>query len=164
MNSDNVEIERKFLVANDDWRPDASSTRLRQGYLCVGEVATVRVRIGGGEAWLTIKGPTRGLSRTEAEYAITVTEAEAMLEYAAASSIIDKTRHVIRHGDHLWEIDEFHGDNEGLIVAEVELTREDEQPQLPDWVGTEVSHDPRYRNASLATNPYRDWDAPATAD
>lgn len=151
------EIERKFLVTGDGWRDGATAERLRQGYLCHGDTATFRVRVANDRACLTIKGPTAGLTRTEDEYPMDVMEAEALLEHVCESGIVDKTRHRLRHADHTWEIDEYHGDNEGLVVAEVELSAEDEDVALPDWVGDEVSHDPRYRNSSLAQLPYRDW-------
>lgn len=152
------EIERKFLLRSDAWRAQAeSSERVRQGYLVADGVRSVRVRTKGGRGFLTIKGKLDGLARPEFEYAIPVADAEALLETLCARPQIDKTRHHVRYADMLWEIDEFHGDNAGLIVAEVELASINQVVTLPDWVGVEVTGDGRYYNSQLAIRPFSAW-------
>ncbi len=152
------EIERKFLVVSDGWRQRVErSLPMRQGYLIGAKQASVRVRISGEQAWLNIKGATLGVRRREYEYSIPLDEACEMLDHLCERPLIEKVRHEVRVGEHLWEVDEFSGDNAGLIVAEVELSREDEAFQLPDWAGEEVSHDPRYYNVSLVKHPYSAW-------
>jgi CYTH domain-containing protein len=148
-----LEIERKFLVANDSWRDGSEGVRMAQGYLTLDPERTVRVRLAGDEAWLTIKGLTRGISRAEFEYPIPPAEAAELLKMCLPS-IIDKTRHVVDFGGHRWEVDVFHGANEGLLLAEVELDSESVDPPLPPWLGDEVSDDPRYYNASLSILPF----------
>lgn len=156
-----VEIERKFLVKNDHWRELAvSSSDLRQGYIANQENATVRVRIADGEAYLTIKGPTAGISRDEFEYAIPVADAESLLDLRQDGVVIEKTRYKVRYGDHIWDVDVFYGENCGLELAEVELQSEEEGFALPEWVGTEVTGDRRYANSHLAEDPYRNWQGP----
>lgn len=153
-----VEIERKFLVAGDGWRDRVEGeTRLVQGYLNEDARTTVRVRIRGETAWLTLKGATQGISRLEFEYPIPVADAETLLRELAVSPLIEKTRYRVRHGGHLWELDVFADANAGLMLAELELTTVDEAFERPDWLGAEVSDDPRYFNANLARHPYRDW-------
>lgn len=152
-----TEIERKFLLANDAWRTGVVGRRYRQGYLSTDKARTVRVRTIDDEAYLTIKGATRGVSRLEFEYPIPAADAGVMLEQLCEQPIIDKTRYRIPHGDHVWEVDEFHGVNAGLVVAEIELGSEDQAFERPDWVGEEVSGDPRYFNANLIAHPYCDW-------
>ncbi|MEX1111680.1 MAG: CYTH domain-containing protein [Chthoniobacterales bacterium] len=148
-----TEIERKFLVADESWRPAVeSSAVLRQGYLAIDEGSTVRVRTDGAAAWLTIKGPADGLTRAEFEWAVPWAEADALLELCRGR-VVEKTRHKLRSGDHLWEIDEFAGSNAGLIVAEIELHREDELFAKPPWLGSEVSGDRRFDNARLSLRP-----------
>ncbi len=153
-----TEIERKFLVSDDGWRASALSTpiAIRQGYLATGEGASVRIRIADDGAKLTIKGERAGRSREEFEYDIPPGDALALLSLCPLPPIV-KNRHEIPHEGKLWEVDEFLGVLEGLVIAEVELDREDESFQLPDWVGEEVTHDLRYRNSSLvkATEPPR---------
>ena len=151
-----AEIERKFLVADDSWRDGTPGVRIAQGYLSQDPDRTVRVRIGGEKAWLTIKGRTHGITRAEFEYAIPVDEARALLELCLPS-VIDKTRHEISFGGQLWEVDDFHGENAGLVIAEVELADAAISPELPPWVGAEVSADGRYFNACLAVQPYAKW-------
>jgi CYTH domain-containing protein len=151
-----VEIERKFLVKGDDWRALAKGTAYRQGYL-PSERCTVRVRTAGSRAFLTIKGLTVGATRSEFEYEIPPADAVTMLETLASKPLIEKTRYAIAVGDVTWEIDEFSGDNAGLIVAEVELTHEDQAFDKPHWVGEEVTHDRRYFNANLARLPFTRW-------
>jgi len=151
-----VEIERKFLVQGDGWRAHGRSSRLRQGYLCATQERSVRVRLDGRRGFLTIKGPARGAARAEFEYAIPARDALSLFALCEGP-LIDKTRTRVRFGGLLWEIDEFHGDNKGLIVAEVELSRAKQRVSLPPWVGAEVTDDPRYLNASLFRKPYRSW-------
>lgn len=151
------EIERKFLVINDSWRPGASGILLRQGYLSTDPVRTVRVRLAGDLGFLTIKGLTRGITRAEFEYPIPPAEAAVLLDTLCLRPLIEKTRYRVEHGGHLWEIDEFAGDNAGLLLAEVELANAEEQILLPPWVGAEVSDDPRYFNANLILQPFLGW-------
>jgi len=148
------EIERKFLVRGDAWRPGPEGVLQRQGYLSV-EDPTVRVRIAGARATLTVKGAQKGLTRPEFEYEVPLADAEEMLLLCAFA--VEKTRHVREFGGRRWEIDEFHGANEGLVIAEIELEREDESFALPLWLGAEVSRDPRYRVSSLARTPFGKW-------
>jgi len=152
------EIERKFLVTGDGWRPGAHGVRYRQGYLSAGADAgcTVRTRVAGGRAWLTIKGPAAEGARDEYEYPIPVGDAEEMLERLCAGRI-EKTRYRVPFAGHTWEVDEFTGENAPLVVAEVELDRIDAVVALPPWVGLEVTYDPRYTNAALARLPYSRW-------
>ena len=152
-----TEIERKFLVSGDGWRGNAPGGRIRQGYLSVDPARAVRVRTAGERAWLTVKGALTGLSRPEFDYAIPLADARQMLDALCRQPLIDKTRYHIRHGDHLWEVDEFHGANDGLVIAEVELESETESFARPPWLGPEVSDDPRYFNINLFRHPYRDW-------
>lgn len=151
------EIERKFLVKNDAWRGLVTGVLYRQGYLCGVKERTVRVRVAGEKAFLTIKGLTVGAARAEYEYEIPVTDAQAMLDHLAEKPLIEKIRHKIPYGGLTWEVDEFLGDNAGLIVAEVELTGEEQSFSKPHWVGEEVSDDPRYFNSNLARHPFRQW-------
>lgn len=153
------EIERKFLVIGVDWRELAPGVLYRQGYIPRGNQATVRVRVAGSAAYLTLKGPTVGLTRSEFEYAIPLADAEALLSTLCEPPLIEKIRYHIPHGNHIWEVDEFLGDNGGLVLAEVELTHEGEPVTLPPWVGPEVSQDARYRNANLSRHPYRTWNS-----
>ncbi len=153
-----TEVERKFLVAASGWREGATSTtRYRQGYLARADAVTVRVRVAGAEAWLTIKGPSEGVSRAEFEYVIPVEEAEQLLSEHCVRPLIEKTRHLVTFAGHVWEVDEFDGDNAGLVVAEVELEHADAPVELPPWAGEEVSHLPRYFNAALVSYPYCAW-------
>ncbi len=153
-----TEIERKFLVVSDHWREAAlSATRYRQGYLSSQPNASVRVRVGAGRAFLNVKSAQLGIRRHEFEYEIPLQDAEEMLACLAEQPCIDKVRHRVRQGAHIWEVDVFGGANAGLVVAEVELQSEDEPFELPDWAGQEVSHDPRYLNVNLVHHPFRDW-------
>lgn len=152
------EIERKFLVRDDRWRAAAvSAQRLRQGYLCLDPMRTVRVRWAEGSGWLTIKGQGNGLSRSEFEFAIPAEDAVRLLDRLCLPGQIDKTRHRIPHGGLVFEVDVFHGENEGLVLAEVELPATDTVVEKPDWLGEEVTGDPRYFNTHLARRPYRAW-------
>jgi adenylate cyclase len=151
------EIERKYLVRGTAWKALGKGTVTRQGYLSSMKERTVRVRIAGEKGFLTIKGVSKGITRTEFEYAIPVDEAAAMLAGLCERPLIEKTRYVVESGGYIWEIDEFHGENDGLIVVEVELQSPDEKPPLPEWVGEEVSSDPRYFNSNLVKKPFRTW-------
>ncbi|MFY9282140.1 MAG: CYTH domain-containing protein [Bacteroidia bacterium] len=151
------EIERKFRVANDDWRAmTSSSSSLKQGYLSSSAEATVRVRLEDNLGTLTIKSKTKGITRNEFEYAIPAQEAKELL-IICSRPLIEKTRYRIPQENHTWEIDVFEGDNDGLIIAEIELTSEDDYFVKPQWLGEEVSGDSRYYNSNLATHPYVNW-------
>lgn len=152
-----TEIERKFLVQGDRWRSLGIGTRYRQGYIASSKERTVRVRVAGEQGYLTIKGASSGIARAEFEYPIPLEDAELMLDTLCDRPLIEKTRYRIPDGNVVWEVDEFAGENQGLIVAEVELTGADQAIDLPDWIGEEVSHDPRYYNASLAKHPFTRW-------
>lgn len=157
-----TEIERKFLVRNDEWRTYASSgIRTRQGYLSSAKSVSIRVRVAGDRAFLNIKSATLGVSRSEYEYSIPLADAEQLLERFCVRPLIEKTRYLVRHGTHTWEVDVFEGENAGLVVAEIELAHADEPFERPRWAGEEVSDDPRYYNVSLVTFPYKDWKVPA---
>ncbi len=151
-----AEIERKFLLADDSWHDGSPGVRIAQGYLSQDADRTVRVRIAGESGWLTIKGRSEGITRAEFEYEIPLDDAKTLLEMCLPS-VIDKTRFRIPFGGHEWEIDVFHGDNKGLVVAEVELADEAVSPELPPWIGVEVSSDARYFNSCLAVTPYAKW-------
>lgn len=158
-----TEIERKFLVTGSAWRT-SDGQRIVQGYLNRDKARTVRVRIAGPQAFLTIKGATVGASRAEFEYPIPLADAEALLGLCDGP-LIDKVRHRVALGGLLWEVDEFLGDNAGLVVAEVELVSEDQAVDLPPWVGDEVTHDHRYFNSNLASHPFGRWrDAAGACD
>lgn len=133
-----------------------TATRYRQGYICMEKERTVRVRVGE-KGYLTIKGVSRGISRDEFEYEIPLDDAEEMLVTLCHKPPIEKVRYEIPHASLTWEVDVFEGENEGLVLAEVELDHEDTQVDLPDWVGLEVTGDPRYNNASLVTQPFSKW-------
>jgi len=151
------EIERKYLIKKDDWRELAKGTVYRQGYLSTVKERTVRVRTIDDNGYLTIKGITVGATRAEYEYEIPAEDANYMLDELCEKPIIEKKRYVLDHEDLTWEIDEFDGENRGLIVAEVELTAEDQKIALPDWIGEEVTGDPRYFNSNLIKHPYSKW-------
>ena len=151
------EIERKFLLSSDAWRGKSQGRYLCQGYLSVNPDCTVRVRIAGDKAFLTIKGRNAGPVRTEFEYSIPLKEARAMLQELAQRPVIEKTRYNIPHEGFIWEVDEFHGENQGLLLAELELEDENQPFIRPDWIGEEVTGDPRYYNSNLATAPYKSW-------
>ena len=152
-----VEIERKFRTNGVDFLANQEGERMIQGYLSHDPRATVRLRVQGDRAWLTIKGKTHGASRSEFEYPIPSADAHAMLKEMCPEGVIDKTRYRIRVGEHVWEVDEFHGDNRGLVVAEVELDSEDQPFERPPWLGEEVTGDPRYYNSALSRTPYVQW-------
>lgn len=151
------EIERKFLINGDDWRALAQGTMYRQGYLNSAKERTVRVRTVGDRAFLTIKGITVGATRAEYEYEIPFGDCNALLDNLAENPLIEKKRYKIKQGEFVWEIDEFFGDNQGLIVAEIELVSEDQAFDKPRWVGEEVTGDPRYFNSNLIKHPFTKW-------
>ena len=151
------EIERKFLVRGNGWRDHGAGVPYRQGYLSTVAERTVRVRLIRDKGWLTIKGITVGATRAEYEYEIPADEAGEMLDVLCERPLIEKTRYRIEHQGLIWEVDEFDGDNAGLIIAEVELEEENQTVVLPDWIGEEVTDDPRYYNANLIANPYTTW-------
>lgn len=151
------EVERKFLVDTALWRPTDAGMLYRQGYLSSVNARVVRVRTAGDCGFLTVKGLTRGVSRLEFEYPIPLSDATTMLDQLCERPLIEKTRHREVVAGRTWEIDVFHGDNDGLVVAEVELASPEDKVELPPWAGTEVSNDPRYYNNNLAAHPYRDW-------
>jgi adenylate cyclase len=151
------EIERKFMLKGDAWRKLAAGTLYRQGYLNSVKERTVRIRTVGDEAFLTIKGVTVGATRAEYEYPIPFDECNAMLDTLAEKPIIEKKRYKVKLGPFTWEIDEFFGENQGLIVAEIELQSEDQAFDKPDWVGDEVTGDPRYFNSNLIKHPFTRW-------
>ena len=150
-----IEIERKFLVVGDAWRAAPAAT-YEQGYLNRDKQRTVRVRIVEDAAWLTVKGASSGATRAEFEYPIPLADAQALLALCDGP-LVRKLRRVVVHAGATWEIDEFQGDNAGLVVAEIELRSEDEAFEPPSWLGTEVTHDPRYFNSNLATSPWSTW-------
>lgn len=153
-----VEIERKFLLSSDAWRDEVlRSQRMTQGYLARGANAAVRVRISGDRAELNVKSTRDGIHRLEFEYQIPLRDAEELVAQVALRHVIDKTRHIVRQGGHTWEIDEFHGENAGLVVAEIELGAAGEAFARPAWLGQEVSEDARYYNSSLSERPYSTW-------
>jgi adenylate cyclase len=152
------EIEHKFLVRDTRWRKDVyRSVPMRQGYLVSDKIRSVRIRIAGDAAHLNIKSGTLGVSRSEFEYAIPLADAQELLDKLCRKPLLEKIRHFLHYGNHIWEIDEFQGDNAGLIVAEVELASLGEAFERPPWLGEEVSHDLRYYNSQLAEHPYKDW-------
>lgn len=154
-----TEIERKFLVIGDGWRAGAKPIAIRQGYLCRGAGAVVRVRTMGESAYLTIKSGGAGISRLEFEYAVPPEDANVLLDTCCRRPLIEKTRYEADVNGLLWVIDVFAGENEGLVVAELELASEDQVFDLPPWVGAEVSAQPRYFNAALSERPFSAWTA-----
>lgn len=154
-----TEIERKYLVIGDAWRSGAIGIVYRQGYLCTTPERTVRVRMAGAKGYLTVKGSRKGVSRLEFEYEVPPADATVMLDALCIRPLIEKTRFRIPHEGLIWEVDEFAGENAGLVIAEVELLREDQEVKLPPWVGKEVSADDRYANSNLAVRPFSTWGA-----
>ncbi len=151
-----TEIERKFLVISDRWRPGSTGLRYVQGYLSTVPERTVRVRRIGDTGMLTIKGKAMAAVRSEFEYEVPVADALALLDMCE-QPLISKTRHRVPHEGRTWEVDVFDGDNAGLVVAEIELSSPNERVPLPPWVGEEVTDDPRYLNANLVARPFRTW-------
>ena len=152
-----TEIERKFLVTENSWRSLAAGVKYRQGYLNSAKERTVRVRTIDDKGFLTIKGITTGASRAEYEYEIPVGDADALLDDLCEKPLIEKNRYKINFEGFVWEVDEFFGENQGLIVAEVELESEDQAFEKPGWIGEEVTGDPKYFNSNLINNPYLKW-------
>jgi CYTH domain-containing protein len=151
------EIERKFLVQGEQWKALAAATRYRQGYLNSVKERTVRVRTIDDKGYLTVKGITTGATRSEYEYEIPREDADAMLDDLCEKPLIEKNRYKIPAGGHTWEIDEFFGENAGLVVAEVELASEAEAFEKPAWIAAEVTGDPRYFNSNLIKHPFTKW-------
>lgn len=152
------EIERKFLVTTS-WQEivkDDKGLHVRQGYLCKNSNVTVRIRTMNSRGFLTVKGKSKGISRQEFEYEVPLIEAEELLELCTGA-IVEKTRYFIDHRGKTWELDVFKGENEGLVVAEIELHDEEEEFEKPEWAGEDVSHDKRYSNSNLSQNPYKSW-------
>ena len=154
-----IEIERKFLVNKEKWSQVTKEKQslYRQGYIVSDPAKTIRVRLTDAAAFLTIKGLTVGTSRTEFEYSIPVADAQQLLD-EFCDSVVSKIRYFITYDNKLWEVDEFLGDNEGLMVAEIELESEDESFSLPDWVDKEVTSEKKYSNSNLAKRPYKSWE------
>lgn len=150
------EIERKFLVISDDWHND-TGTRYRQGYLNREKERTVRVRVAGDKGYLTVKGITTGAVRSEFDYEIPISDAETMLEELCEHPLIEKVRYRVAFENVVFEIDAFFGDNQGLVIAELELEEENQPFPRPAWLGKEVTDDPRYFNSNLVRNPYSQW-------
>lgn len=153
-----IEIEKKFLVTNDDWRKLATENALQiQGYFSTSESCSIRIRISENEAHLNIKSATLGITRSEYDYPVPLEDAKEMLQSLCIKPLIEKVRYFVPVDNHVWEIDVFSGENEGLVVAEIELTSVNQAIHLPPWIGREVSDDPRYYNVCLVKNPYCNW-------
>ena len=151
------EIERKFLVKDDSFKSLAIPELFIQGYICTEPERTVRVRVEGENGKLTIKGKNKGITRDEFEYSIPLSDAKALIRDFCHKGVIEKLRYKIKHNDLLWEVDQYKGDNEGLVIAEVELTSEDQHIVRPQWIGEEVSGDARYFNSNLSLHPFLKW-------
>lgn len=153
-----IEIEHKFLLANDNWRQHIQkSIKYKQGYLSSQPTSSIRIRITDKQAWLNIKSATIGTERLEFEYEIPLPDAEEIIATLCSKPLIEKIRHFVLNDHNIWEIDEFEGDNQGLIVAEVELPEVGQIFAKPDWLGEEVTHDLRYYNNNLVAHPYNKW-------
>ncbi|HBX49498.1 MAG: adenylate cyclase [Bacteroidetes bacterium RIFOXYA12_FULL_35_11] len=153
----NIEIEKKFTVTNESWKEEQQGVLYMQGYICRNAGKSVRVRIAGNTSYLTIKGGRTGLSRDEFEYSIPVDDAKSLLEKYCEGKIIEKFRYKIMFEGKLWEVDEFLGNNKGLVMAEIELLSETEEFVKPDWIGKDVTNDPKYYNANMIDFPYSEW-------
>lgn len=152
-----IEIERKFLVKNDSYKNLAEAEIYSQGFLSTYKERVVRVRISKEKGWLTVKGISKGAKRSEFEYEIPVNDAEFMIANICEKPNILKKRYHIPWGEFVWEVDEFLNENEGLVIAEIELTTEDQEFQLPDWIGEEVTGEVKYYNAYLVKHPFKSW-------
>mgnify|MGYP001482453174 FL=1 len=152
-----IEIERKFLVKEKPFSSAKRSLKINQGYIINEKSKVIRVREKGDDYFLTIKGNNIGISRLEYDFPISKEDAKELIFHFCKTTLIEKTRHYIEHKGHTWEVDEFHGKNNGLIVAEIELESEDEKFEIPDWVGEEVTQDDRYYNMNLAIHPFTSW-------
>jgi adenylate cyclase len=153
-----IEIERKFLVIGEAWKQQGNGEFISQGYLNRDPARTVRVRVKGEQAWLTIKGLSRGASRVEFEYPIPLIDAQQLLTLCEGPRV-EKIRRLVPYAGMVWEVDEFLGDNKGLVVAEIELDSPEQNFEQPPWLGQEVTDDPRYFNSQLANQPYQNWPA-----
>ena len=151
------EIERKFLIDISGIESIGSGSRIKQGYISTTDNTAVRVRVSGTVAYLTLKGENQGATRTEFEYEIPIEDANEIIKELCSGPVIDKTRYLVEHGSHTWEIDVFHGDNDGLVIAEVELESETEEVDLPKWVINEVTDEAKYYNICLLDNPFNKW-------
>jgi adenylate cyclase len=151
------EIERKFLVNGDSWRNQGKGKHYHQGYLSTVKERTVRVRVAGDKGFITVKGVNVGASRSEYEYEIPLADVNEILERLCERPLIVKTRYRIPFGGLTWEVDEFEEENRGLVTAEVELTDENQAVSLPEWIGAEVTGDPRYFNSNLVAHPFSKW-------
>ena len=152
-----LEIERKYLIDLEKLGTLENGIRIKQGYLSINKESVVRVRIKNDKGYLTVKGSNNSISRLEFEYEIPFDEANEMLDNLCQKPVIDKSRYIVNYETNIWEIDIFYGDNEGLVVAEVELKDENEKINLPSWIKEEVSQDVRYFNSNLMKHPYKDW-------
>ncbi len=153
-----LEIEKKFLKKNDNWKQFVSEEKeITQGYLNANPNRTVRVRIAGKRGFLTIKSKSKGSVRSEFEYEIPIEDATELIELCE-KPILSKTRFIVKFENHTWEIDVFEKENKGLVVAEIELSKEDEFFLTPDWIGKEVTEETKYYNSQLIENPYSEWD------
>jgi|TARA_B100000676_G_scaffold87397_1_gene87266 adenylate cyclase len=152
-----IEIERKFLIKEKPFSIAKRSLKINQGYIINEKSKVIRVREKGDDYFLTIKGNNIGISRLEYDFPISKEDAKELIFHFCKTTLIEKTRHYIEHKGHTWEVDEFHGKNNGLIVAEIELESEDEKFEIPDWVGEEVTQDDRYYNMNLAIHPFTSW-------
>ena len=152
-----IEIERKFLIKEKPFSIAKRSLKINQGYIINEKSKVIRVREKGDDYFLTIKGNNIGISRLEYDFPISKEDAKELIFHFCKTTLIEKTRHYIEHKGHTWEVDEFHGKNNGLIVAEIELESEDEKFEIPDWVGEEVTQDNRYYNMNLAIHPFTSW-------
>ena len=152
-----IEIERKFLIKEKPFSIAKRSLKINQGYIINEKSKVIRVREKGDDYFLTIKGNNIGISRLEYDFPISKEDAKELIFHFCKTTLIEKTRHYIEHKGHTWEVDEFHGKNNGLIIAEIELESEDEKFEIPDWVGEEVTQDDRYYNMNLAIHPFTSW-------
>lgn len=152
-----IEIERKFLIKEKPFSIAKRSLKINQGYIINEKSKVIRVREKGDDYFLTIKGNNIGISRLEYDFPISKEDAKELIFHFCKTTLIEKTRHYIEHKGHTWEVDEFQGKNNGLIVAEIELESEDEKFEIPDWVGEEVTQDDRYYNMNLAIHPFTSW-------
>jgi adenylate cyclase len=152
-----IEIERKFLVINDEYKSGAKGTYYRQGYISIDNRRVVRIRVAGKKAFLAFKSLISERSRSEYEYKIPVHDALELLDKLCLEPVIEKIRYEINYDNDRWIVDEFLAENAGLVVAEIELENENQKFSKPSWLGKEVSSDPRYLNANLVVNPYKHW-------
>jgi len=152
------EIERKYLVLNDKYKENLNGIYCKQGYISIDPKRIVRVRINDQNAYITVKGELKGITRAEYEYSIPVNDAEEMLERLCYKPLVEKRRYKVGYKGFLWEVDEFYGDNEGLVIAEIELDKEGTDFPKPEWLGKEVTQDMRYYNSNLIKNPFKNWD------